>query len=165
MFLSLVAFSVPFLVNFIFIGTDPDKYQKPLDLDLLYKFSPAPSVELRTGKHIIAFMSLTCPHCKKAAYLLHIIHDEHPDIPIFLVLNGTDTFKQKFFDETHAEHVPYLYYHHSEEFMKLAGPGVPAIFWVNNGIAEYKSTYAYYQLDPAYMEQWLKAPALKAPKP
>ena len=163
MLLSLVAFSLPFAVNFIYTGTNPDKYLKPLDLGLLYKYAPAPSVELRTGKHIIAFMSLTCPHCKKAAYLLQIIHNEHPDIPMFMVLAGADSFKQKFFDETHAEHVPYLYYRHSQEFLKLAGPGVPAIFWVNNGIAEYKSTYAYYQLDPMYMEQWLKAPVLKAP--
>jgi hypothetical protein len=105
-------------------------------------------------------MSLTCPHCKKAAYLLQIIHHEHSDIPIFLVLDGPEPYKQKFFDETHAERLPYLYYQHTQDFIKLAGTGVPAIFWVNNGIAEYKSTYAYYQLDPDYMEKWLKAPAL-----
>jgi hypothetical protein len=163
MLIALVAFSTPFLVNFIFISTNPDKYLKPLPLSLLYKYSPAPSEELRTGKHIIAFMSLTCPHCKKAAYLLQIIHEEHPDIPMFMVLDGPEPYKQKFFDETHAGSVPYLYYHHTAEFMQLAaGPGVPAIFWVNDTTAEYKSTYAYYQLDPSYMEQWLKAPALKA---
>jgi len=161
--ISTVAFSIPFAVNFIFIGTNPDKYLKPLPLDLLYKYSPAPAEDLRTGKHIIAFMSLTCPHCRKAAYLLQIIHNEHPDIPMFIVLDGPETYKQKFFDETHAEHVPNLYYRHSLEFAQLAGSGVPAIFWVNNGIAEYKSTYAYYQLDPMYMEQWLKAPALQVP--
>ena len=38
----------------------------------------------------------------------------------------------------------------------MAGPGVPAIYWVNNGVVEYKSKYAYYQLDPKYMLQWLK---------
>ncbi len=159
-----VAFSLPFAVNFIYTGTDPDKYMKPMDLSLLYKYSPAPSEDLRLGKHIIAFMSLTCPHCKKAAYLLQIIHKEHPGIPMFLVLDGPEEYKKKFFDETHAENVPYLYYRHSEEFLKLAGPGVPAIYWVNNGMAEYKSTYAYYQLDPMYMERWLKAPALPVPK-
>jgi len=163
-FIGLAAFSTPFLVNFIYTGTNPDKYLKPLDLGLLYKYTPAPTEELRTGKHIIAFMSLTCPHCKKAAYLLQIIHHEHPDIPMFLVLDGPEPYKQKFFDETHAGNVPYLYYRHTEDFIKLAGSGVPAIFWVNNSVAEYKSTYAYYQLDPDYMEKWLKAPGLNAEK-
>jgi len=160
--LGLVAFSTPFLVNFIYTGTNPDKYVKPINLDLLYKYTPAPSVELRKGKHIIAFMSLTCPHCRKAGYLLQIIHHEHPDIPIFMVLDGPDTYQKQFFDETHAENVPYLYYRHTNEFIQLAGTGVPAVYWVNNGMIEYKSTYAYYQLDPKYMEDWLKAPALKA---
>ena len=158
--LGLVAFSFPFLVNFVYTGTNPEPYNKPLDLAPLYKYNPAPAVELRTGKHIVAFMSLTCPHCKKAAYLLHIIHQQHPDIPIFIVLDGPEPFKNQFFEETHAGDLPNLYYaHHSMDFVTMAGPGVPSIFWVNNGVAEYKSVYAYYQLDPEYMEKWLKSPA------
>jgi hypothetical protein len=153
--IGLLGLSIPFLVNFMYWGTAPERSTKQIDLNLLYKFSPAPSVELRTGKHIIAFMSLTCPHCKKAAYLLQIIHHQQPDIPIFMVLEGPDEFKQKFFDETHAEQVPYILYRHSEEFLKLAGPGVPSIYWVNNGHVEYQSKYAYYQLDPKFMEQWI----------
>ena len=159
LFLATIAFSLPFLVNFINIGTDPDKFTGKVNFDPLYKYDNAPAIELRTGKHIIAFMSLTCPHCRKAAYLFHIIHREHPDIPIYLVLDGPDAYRQKFFDETHAEDVPYLlYYHHSPDFAAMAGPGVPSIYWVNNGVVEYKSTYAYYQLDPDFMESWLKKP-------
>ena len=156
--LGLVAFSLPFLFNFVYTSTNPEPLNKPIDLGLLYKYDPAPQVELRNGKHIVAFMSLTCPHCKKAAFLLHVIHEQHPDIPIFIVLDGPEAFKDQFFKETHAEDVPNLYYaHHSADFVKMAGSGVPSIFWFNNGIAEYKSVYAYYQLDPGYMEQWLKS--------
>lgn len=159
---AAIAFTTPFLLNNIYTGTEPEPYSKPIDLSLLYKYSPAPSVELRTGKHIIAFMSLTCPHCKKAAYLLQIIHHEHPDFPIFMVLDGSDHFRKQFFDETHSEQVPHLFYQHTKEFSELAGPGVPSIYWVNNGVIEYKSVYAYYQLDPKFMEQWLKkAPSSK----
>ncbi len=154
--ISGIALTVPFLLRLVYIGTDPEKVEKPIDLAPLYKYAPAPTEDLRTGKHIIAFMSLTCPHCKKAAYLLQIIHHEHPDIPIYMVLAGSDNFIKKFFDETHAEGVPHIYYKHSDDFMKMAGPSVPSIFWVNNCIVEYKSTYAYYQLDPKFMEQWLK---------
>jgi glutaredoxin len=115
-------------------------------------------VDLRKGKHIIAFMSLTCPHCKKAAYLLQIIYHEHPELPIYMVLQGPEQLKQKFFDETHAEHVPYILFGHTDDFMNMAGTSVPSILWVNNGVPEYKSVYAYYQLDPKFMEEWVKKP-------
>ena len=153
---GMLAFATPYIINPIYVGTDPEKSGKAINLDPLYQYIPAPPLELRKGKHIIAFMSLTCPHCKKAAYLLQIIHHEHPDYPIYMVLDGPDDFKKAFFDETHAQDVPYIYYRHTEEFTQMAGPGVPSILWVNNGIVEYKSTYAYYQLDPKFMAKWVK---------
>ncbi len=160
--IGCAAFSTPFLVNFMYTGTAPEVYkEKQVDLGLLYKYDPAPSIELRKGKQIIAFMSLTCPHCKKAAYLMHVIHLQHPEIPMFLVLDGADIHKKQFFDETHAEDIPHIYYQHTTEFMEMAGPGVPSIYWVNNGKIEFKSTYAYYQLDPKYMLEWIK----KTPNP
>jgi hypothetical protein len=125
-----------------------------LDLSLLYKYSPAPDTDLRKGKHIIAFMSLTCPHCRKAAYLMQVIHRQYPDLPIYMVLDGADVHKKAFFEDTHSEAVPHLFYQHTEEFTALAGEAVPAIYWVNNGVVEYKSKYVYYQLDPAYMLKW-----------
>lgn len=156
MFLCLLSFSAPFVMNGIALGTAPVKYSDQIDLNLLYKYDDKPSVDLRQGKHIIAFMSLTCPHCKKAAYLLQIIHRKHPEIPVYMVLSGHPDQKKDFFDETHAEDVPYSLYMHMEEFTQLAGPGVPAIYWFNNGKVEYKSKYAYYQLDPEFMLNWMK---------
>ena len=153
--LAGLALSLPFILRLMFVGTDPEKVGKSINLDPLYQYSPAPTIELRKGKHIIAFMSLTCPHCKKAAYLLQIIHHEHSDYPIYLVLDGPDAYLKKFFDETHAENVPYIYYRHEDDFMKMAGTSVPSILWVNNDTVVYKSTYAYYQLDPKFMGKWL----------
>jgi hypothetical protein len=153
---AAASLSIPYLVNNIYTGTAPVAYGKPIDLDPLYQFSPAPSVELRKGKHIIAFMSLTCPHCKKAAYLMQIIHKQHPEIPMFIVVDGPEDYKKAFFEETHAEHVPHLFYRHTEEFSQMAGPEVPAVYWVNNGKIEYKSPFAYYQLDPSFMLKWVK---------
>ncbi len=157
MLLCLVAFSAPFVVRNLYIGTHPVKYSESLNLDLLYKYESRPSIDLRKGKHIIAFMSLTCPHCKKAAYLLHVIHREHPEIPVIMVLDGAEEHRKSFFDDTHAKDVPHFFFPHSDDFAKMAGPSVPAILWVNNGVAEYKSKYAYYQLDPAYMSRWAEA--------
>ncbi len=154
--LCLLAFSAPFVMNGLALGSNPVRDSKSIDLGLLYRYQPAPAIDLRKGKHIIAFMSLTCPHCKKAAYLLQIIHRKHPEIPIYMVLDGSDKYRKTFFDETHADGVPYLLYPHTEDFALMAGPAVPSIYWVNNGQIEYRSKYAYYQLDPHYMLQWMK---------
>ncbi len=164
MAIGLVGICTPFLVNRMYTGTAPVSYKQPIDLNLLYKYEPAPSIDLRKGKHIIAFMSLTCPHCKKAAYLLQVIHHQHPEIPMYIVLDGPELYEKKFFDETHAENVPHLIYRHLEEFEAMINSGlkkgdkvgVPAIYWVNNSNIEYKSVYAYYQLDPSYMLDWMR---------
>ena len=155
MLLSLAAFSTPFVMNNLYIGTAPVKYEKQLNLDLLYQYSPKPEIDLRKGKHIIAFMSLTCPHCKKAAFLLQVIHRKYPSLPVYMVLDGSAVHKRAFFEESKADSVPYLLYPHSAEFQQLAGDAVPSIYWVNNGKIEYKSKQAYYQLDPSYMLDWV----------
>ncbi|HXS36768.1 MAG TPA: MauE/DoxX family redox-associated membrane protein [Flavipsychrobacter sp.] len=157
--LGMAALVVPFVVNPLNTNSAPEGLYKAINLDPLYQASPAPSVELRKGKHIISFMSLTCPHCKKAAYLLQIIYKQHPDFPIFLVLTGPEQEQNNFFKETHAEQIPHIYFKSTDAFLGMAGPAVPAIYWVNNGYIERKSTYAYYQLDPKYMKEWLNSPS------
>lgn len=155
MVLALAAFSAPFVLHNLYIGTAPVKFSRRVNLDLLYKYTPAPQTDLRKGKHIVAFMSLTCPHCKKAGFLLEKIHRQYPEISMYIVLDGAEVHKKAFFEESQISTVPYLYYPHSPEFMAMAGDGVPAIYWMNNGQVEYKSKYAYYQLDPSYIKKWL----------
>ena len=98
-------------------------------------------------------MSLTCPHCRKAAYRLHIIKKNHPELPIFMVLAGREENEKSFFKETKSKDVPYMMFHNEKHFIEMAGETVPAIFWVNNSIIERKSNY--FQLDPSVMQEWL----------
>ncbi|MBS1687777.1 MAG: hypothetical protein JSS96_03570 [Bacteroidetes bacterium] len=152
---GMLAIVLPFIL--IPLNADvatPEVANEPINLNILYSGKTKPQEELRTGKHIIAFMSLTCPHCKKAAYLLHIIHHQHPEIPIYIVLDGAAVHEKSFFDETHAADVPHMHIASTNDFLLLAGPAVPAIYWVNNSVIERKATY--YQLDPKEMELWLK---------
>ena len=161
--LGLIAFSLPFVVNPMYTGTGPVAWNHRVELGPLYQYDSIPKQELRTGRHIIGFMSLTCPHCRKAAHLLQIIHHEHPDLPIYFVLIGPQPFMQSFFAETGASGMPYLYYSSLTDFDNMinsgvehgAHSGVPAIYWIRDGVIEYKSTY--YQLDPALMEKWSHA--------
>ncbi len=150
----VVAMSICFFANPLDASTAPAPYKKTLDISPLYSYTPKPAVDLLHGKHIVIFASYYCPHCKKAAYLLQIIHRKHPEFPIYMVLAGAPEQEKQFFDESHAIDIPHLYYPHNDEFTLMAGEGTPAIYWMNNGKAEFQSNY--YQLDPVYMEKWLK---------
>lgn len=154
-----LGFSLAFIFNPMYTSSAPSPSKKNIDLTLLYKYPSAPPADLMTGKHIVVFASYYCPHCRKAAYLLQKIQHEHPDYPIFLVMNGAPEQEQDFWTESHAKSLAHCYYPHTDEFMKLAPDGTPAIYWVNNGKVEYQSTY--YQLDPKHMEEWLKGESWK----
>lgn len=156
-FLGMAAIVAPFIFYPLSADSTPQDVNRTINLSPLYHSTNLsnrpPDIDLTKGKHVIAFMSLTCPHCKKAAFLIHILHRQHPDIPFFLVLNGHPDFEKDFFKETRAEAVPHMLFRGGEEFQSMAGPAVPAIFWINNGTIEKESNY--FQLDPKYLEAWV----------
>jgi len=157
---GMAAIVAPFIFFPLSGDTKPEVVSETINLSPLYQSSnpenkPA-SAELRKGKHIVAFMSLTCPHCKKAAFLMQIIHRQHPDIPMFFVLNGHPDFLEDFYKETHARQIPHMLFRGSDEFQSMAGSAVPAIYFINNSIIERKANY--FQLDPLYMKAWLAQP-------
>ena len=157
--IGMACLVVPFVVLPLSGDTKPDVVSRHIDLTPLYHSEKPennpPTIDLKQGKHIVAFMSLTCPHCKKAAFLLQVIYRQHPQLPIFFVLNGHPDLEADFFKETHSEHVPYILFRGGDEFMSMAGTSVPAIYYINNSVVEREANY--YELDPQYMEDWLKA--------
>lgn len=129
------------------------KYE--LDMSALYeseKTAP-PSVDLRKGKHIIAFMSLTCPHCKMAALKMELMQRNNPDISMFLVLNGDSVNLEPFWEKTHAENIPNTMLL-GRSFVSLAGLSLPAIYWINDGWVEANSTYL--NMNQTEIERWLQ---------
>jgi len=153
---SAAALVAPFVAYPMSVGDRPAVVSEAINMDPLYRPGiPNPSVELRKGKHVVAFMSLTCPHCRKAAYLLQLIHRQHPDIPVFLVLAGPVAYEAEFLRETHAREVPHVLFRSPDEFLRMAGASIPAIYWISNGVIERQANY--FQLDPAGIREWLNA--------
>lgn len=139
-----------------FVALPLSQRAEPIDLTPLYTTqNEAPHVELRSGKHIIVFMSLTCPHCKKAAKELASIYSKYPQLPLYLVLNGLESEEEPFFKETGAKNIPHSRFIGVEDFIKMAGRYVPAIYWVNNGIKE--RTISYTELSGPAMVRWADA--------
>ncbi len=88
----IVCLLVPFVMSppeSIYINNEEPPLKKPIPLSLLYQHAKqTPSVELRQGKHIILFLSLSCTYCKKAAERMRVMKSENPTIPFYAILNG-----------------------------------------------------------------------------
>ena len=147
-------------------GKEPDwllKDHYKMDLTALYE--PAaqnpPTEDLSKGKHIIAYFSLGCPHCRMAARKMHVMKENNPSLPFYMILTGSDVNFKPFFKETHATNIPYTRI--AEEPFKRAVTkevngmyqiSVPQLDWVQDGWVEAETNYI--TLDQGEVEKWLK---------
>lgn len=167
-FVAVSALTVPFLVNpvdYAYTSNNLDeKVNYPLELNLLYQPEDTvkvkvPSIDLRKGKHVVAFISLTCPHCRIASKKFRLIKKNNPELPIYFVLNGEKEKKYKdFIDDTHADNIPNSFCL-GKTFVNLAGTDLPRIYYLDNGIVVKKVDY--YELNQYDIEDWIKTGVIK----
>jgi len=157
-FLFLFSFSMPFILNPIGYAQFPESTEKgdELFLDEVYKSKndDKPSLELRRGKHLIAFMSATCPHCRLAGYKLHIFKKNNPQLSIYMFLNGDSVDVKEFFEETKAINIPNSMMRMKDGFVQNAGNSLPSIYLVNNNVIEQRKKYV--TIDQTEIENWFK---------
>lgn len=131
------------------------------NLNLLYDGTTnhPPTVELRKGKWVVAFLSATCVHCKQAARKLELIQQLSPKkLPIFLVINGKQANLKVFLEQTAIKNLPYSTFKGPEAFLSMAGnDGLPAVYGIDNGRYVWESTYPV--LSKESLEQWLNGKA------
>ncbi len=166
-FACVTALTVPFLVNpvdYAYTSNNLDeKVNYPLELNLLYQPEDTskveiPKVDLRKGKHVLAFVSLTCPHCRIAAKKFRLIKKNNPDLPIYFILNGERKKYKEFIDDTQADNIPSSYCL-GKTFINLAGTDLPRIYYLDNGMLVKKVDY--YELSQYNIEDWLKTGEVK----
>ncbi|MES2593016.1 MAG: MauE/DoxX family redox-associated membrane protein [Bacteroidota bacterium] len=153
------AFTLPFVLNPVALDYSEAYLNKAdenfkIELDSLYNNAQlnTPPKTLSQGKHIISFMSLTCPHCRIAANKIRIIHEKNPAISFYFVLNGDEENLKPFFETTHTEDIPYCILL-GRNFIYLAGTSMPAIYMVNNSVVEHDVNYI--DLDQEEIEKWM----------
>lgn len=164
----LAAFALPFILYPLPAGKPTwfrnDRYQMNLsDIShVVQKDSPGASFpepatgtegDLAHGKHIIAFVSPQCGHCRIAAQKLHLMKQRNPGLPIFMVIGGTKSDLTDFWNKTHAQNIPHMRLE-GDTFMQYTGGIFPMIVWVNNSWVEAKANYN--TLDQDEIEKWLK---------
>jgi len=153
---AIASITAPFIINPIATNPPPSetKINYTLNLNALYidGRTDRPKVNLRKDKRIIAFLSLTCPHCKIGAQKLNIIHNHHPELPIYYILNGEQSDLKNFLEESKTTSINYSFMTLKEGFLANSGLNLPAILWVNNSRVEHKTKYT--QLDESDLIKW-----------
>jgi hypothetical protein len=161
-FTALSALIVPFIANPIDYSYTSnnleEKVNYPLELDLLYVPEDTakveiPQTELRKGKHVIAFLSLTCPHCRIAAKKFRVMKKNDPGLPLYFVLNGDKNNYAPFIGDTRADNIPSSFCL-GKTFVRLASTHLPRIYYLDNGIVVKKVDY--FELNQYAIERWIK---------
>lgn len=155
--IGIIAFTAPYIIEPVYIGvntTHDSQEARPLDIDLFYSKNQVdtPKVDLKSGKHIIAFLSITCPHCQKAAIKFGIIQRQHPEYSIHLFINGNDKTVNEFRKEYKCEEVAYSKLL-QPQFLQLSGPELPSIQYIKDGVVEREVNYL--DIDNAGIESFL----------
>lgn len=156
--MGVLAFSLVFILNPVKISNTKNLYsgeEYKINLDTLYtdgKNEP-PQTELRQGKYVLAFISVSCEHCRMAAYKIAVLKRQHPEIPFFLIINGNPSLRGDFFSETGSEQVPHSFFSGPDAFMQMSGPVLPAIYFIDNSTV--KARVDYQTLDNRIINEWL----------
>ena len=159
--IALLSLALPHILNYVELSYSEHYLIKkedtfPLELDTLIKnakIHPVPE-SLKQGKHIIAFMSLTCPHCRIAAQKMRLMKEQNPSLPFYFVLNGEEKDTTDFFKTTNAYNIPFTMLF-GKPFIYLAGTSLPSIYLVKNDTVEQRINYL--ALDKEEIEKWLNA--------
>lgn len=156
----LAGFGMPYILNPVdlnyseaYLIPKEDHYAIPLDTLINNGYvNPVPQ-EIKKGKHIIAFLSSTCPHCKIGATKLRIMKEKNKDLPVFFVINGEEENVKTFLKLTGSESIPWTKLG-ERPFVYLAGLQLPTILLVNDQVVE--NDLNYFTLDQTEIENWLK---------
>ena len=97
-------------------------------------------IDVMKGKHIIAFLSPTCPHCSIAARKMSLMRREDTTLPLLMVIGGVKSDLTEFWKETKAQNVPWMRLHR-DAFLDYTGGRFPTIVWVQDGMVVANSTY------------------------
>jgi hypothetical protein len=128
---------------------------KPYKFDFtkMYTEVDTPKINLRAGKHIIAFLSPSCIHCRRAGNMMHQDMLTDSTLPFFMVLGGLNSDLTDFWKASQAQGIPYMRME-KDPFLVYTHSVFPYIIWVNNGIVEEETDYK--DLSTPAIQKWLQ---------
>ncbi len=154
-------FFIILLLPFILFGfpdNQPDwlrnkKYQMNLsEISYIETQQPNQVLKQTEDKYIVAFLSPTCPHCKMAAYKMHLMHKKNPKLPFYFIIGGTKSDLSDFWNKSKASDIPYSRMER-DPFLFYTHGSFPLIVFINKGWVVATAEYA--NLDQQIIEEWL----------
>jgi len=155
--LSIVLFFILIIVPFIafpMFNGKPDWLKNDgymLPFTALDRQADKPAIDYKKGKHIIAFLSQRCPHCRLAAHKMQVMYKKDSSLPFIMVIGGYEPL-DNFFKETRAEKVPHMRLD-KESFIRYTGGRFPTILWLDNGLVVAKTNYL--DLNAQSIREWM----------
>lgn len=100
------------------------------------------STDIRKGKHVLAMVTLGCPHCRTAAKELQQMKSDNPTLPIYFIMPfGEDSTREEylkdFLKDTDAYNIPRSFVTHEafKSIINEAGENsVPVLLWIENSV-------------------------------
>jgi hypothetical protein len=160
--ICVTGLGLPFILNTVDLDFSYAYINRPannfkLELDSLYKDAKmnTPPKDLTKGRKIIAFLSAECPHCRIAGKKIALLKRDNPELPFYIVINGTPDEIHDFFNETHANTIPFCQLN-GRNFIYLAGTHLPMIYLVRNSVVE--NNINYFQINADELHKWVRLP-------
>ena len=143
-----MAFSSTFLLNRVGLQNAQGKdLNEPIDfsgLPPLYKTDD--KVDFTKGKRLLAFLSVSCPHCESAAHKLSYLNTDN-DVENLIIVIGSKKEEniQPFLDRTKLDY-PMIWFN-TDEFFKYSGGKLPAFVYIEDGILKKKWTGEFFKVE------------------
>jgi thiol-disulfide isomerase/thioredoxin len=117
--------------------------QEMVDFSPLYKDleSTLPSFDIRQGKALVMFGSLSCEHCRIAANKLELLKSANPDWNIFIIYNGKTELIPDFHRDAQIKNTPCYLFNDGESLARMVGVGLPVILLIENSAIVSKLSY------------------------
>lgn len=136
---AFVCVALPFVLNPIQLSTATSHdLKEPFLLDITNipkHVIDGDSLRLDEGEVIVAFLSVTCRHCKNAAYKLQIAKDKNKDLPrVATVFIGKKEKIDAFWEESNSR-LPYVFFPDRRVY-KITNGIFPTIFYLKDGYVE-----------------------------
>jgi len=97
------------------------------------------NVNFKQGEYIVAFLSISCAHCKEIAFKIGIVDKDHNIPPVYFVLWGDKDDVQSFFDDTNTDYPYKLVDIH--DFFNYSGMNFPKVSHIKDGIIQKEWNY------------------------
>jgi len=103
-------------------------------------------VNFQEGKKIVVFLSVTCIHCKNAAYRLATLNHNKKTSNLYLVIASLKEKNIQPFLTTTKLTYPFIWMN-NDDFFHYSGGSLPAFVYLENGVIKKKWTGEFFDID------------------